>query len=392
MPITGVVDARTEDTVASNLSGLGYNVIYIQKQGEAAALSQKFLSKLQKIKYSEIVLFSRQLSVMLKAGLSLTNAINSIIEQTENKKFQDVVEKVLRNVEAGDSLSTAFAKYPAVFPEVLVNMVKTGEAGGILDEVLERFSVLGYREIEIQSRIKAAITYPVVLVIVSVSIVTFLMVSVIPKFVTIFETYSAKLPLATRVLLGISYLIKNFWFVLLAVIIFSSIALSKYIKTEKGRYQFDLFWIKVPIFGQLYLKIITSRMTLTLGELIKSGIPILEALSVTEKTVSNKVVSKVLQNIRVAITEGQSLTEPFKNSGVFPPMVVQMIALGEKTGDLDRMLLEVANYYDQETDRMIKSLVTALEPLLLLIMGGMVAFIALSVLLPIFNLVKVFRG
>jgi len=239
--------------------------------------------------------------------------------------------------------------------------------------------------------VKSAMVYPAILVTAAVVIVSFLLINIIPKFVVVFETYGARLPLSTRILLGVSFLAQRLWFLVVAGVVVFILWLKSYLKTEKGRYKFDFYLLHLPVFGQFYLKVTVARFSRALGALIKSGIPILEALYVTEKVVKNSVISRVIENIRSAITEGQSLSEPFKASGVFPQPVIQMVTLGEKSGKLDQMLLEVSAFYDQEVDYTIKNLTATLEPLLLLVMGGMVAFIALSVLLPIFNLIKVFR-
>jgi len=388
---TATIEAENELKLAINLRSLGYSVISVEKESQLKARLFDFWQKIRKSHEYELVFFSRQLALLLKSGIPLAVALTSIAEQTRNKILKDAINAIIKNMEEGASLSEAMAKYPNIFSELFVSMIRVGETGGNLDEILERLSQLKAQELDIKTRIKSAMTYPSILVLAAIIIVSFLLVNILPKFVGIFETYEARLPIPTQILLGISFFVRKLWFIVITAIFALIFMIRKYLKTEKGRYKFDLFILRFPLFGELYLKVIISRFSRTLGTLIKSGTPILEALQVTEHTIRNSVVSRVMQNISSAITEGQSITEPFKASGIFPATVVQMVSLGEQSGKLDEMLQEVASFYDTEVDYTIKNITTALEPLLLLTMGAMVAFIALSVLLPIFNLVKVFR-
>lgn len=389
--MTATIEADNDLAVAVNLRSLGYNVISIEEEGRLKAGLSDFWQKLRRARQDELVFFSRQLASLLKAGISITVAISSIAEQTKSRFLKEAVNTVLKDIQAGVPFSESLAKHPDIFSELFVSMVKVGETAGILDEVLDRLAQLSAQEMEVKTRIKSAMTYPLILVGVAITIVSFLLIKIIPQFVVVFEAYEARLPLATQVLLGISFLVRRFYLLVIAGAAIFAFWFKRYLNTEKGRYHFDFYLLHLPLFGQLYLKLIVARFSRTLGALVKSGVPILEALYVTEKTVGNSVVSRVIDNIRSAVTEGQSLTKPFKTSGIFPPTVVQMVALGEKSGKLDDMLIEVASFYDRETEYTIRNITTALEPLLLLAMGGMVAFIALSVLLPIFNLIKVFR-
>lgn len=389
---TATIESENELKLAANLRSLGYSVISVEKESQLKVRLVDFWQKIRKTHEYELVFFSRQLALLLKSGISLAVALTSIVEQTRNKILKDTINAIIKDMEEGVSLSEAMAKHPNIFSELFVSMIKVGETGGNLDEVLGRLSQLKAQELDIKTRIKSAMTYPSILVIAAIIIVSFLLINILPKFVGIFETYEARLPMATQILLGVSFFVRKLWFVVIVTIVAIIFMIRKYLKTERGRYKFDLFMLHFPLFGELYLKVIISRFSRTLGALIKSGTPILEALQVTKHTVRNSVVSRVMQNISSAITEGQSITEPFKASGIFPATVTQMVSLGEQSGKLDEMLQEVASFYDTEVDYTIRNITTALEPLLLLTMGAMVAFIALSVLLPIFNLIKVFRG
>lgn len=390
--LSAAIDVENEMQAASSLRAMGYSVISIEEKKRFMPQGlADFWQKFRKAHLHELVFFSRQLSALLKSGIPITAAISSINEQVRSKVLKQALSAVLKDIEAGASFSVALAKYPAIFSEVFVSMVGAGEAGGNTAEVLDRLARLSSREFEIKLRVKSAMTYPVILVVVALVIVNFLLVSIVPKFIVIFRSYEVSLPLPTQILLAVSFIVSRLWFLALAAVITVIIAGRAYLKTEKGRYRADNFLLHMPLFSGLYSNIIVSRMCRTLGEMVKSGVPILEALYVTSKTISNTVIRRVVENVRLAISEGKPLGESFKASGVFPQTVIQMVAMGEKSGRLDQMLIDVASFYDEEVDYAIKNITTALEPLLLLGMGSMVAFIALSVLLPIFNLVKIFK-
>ena len=302
------------------------------------------------------------------------------------------MEDIRQSVQGGASLSETLGKYPKVFSELFVSMVRVGEAGGLMDEVLDRLAALGTQEMDIQSRIMSAMTYPIVLVVLSFLIVNFILVGVLPKFVMIFKASQSVLPLPTLIVLGASFIMRKFWFPIFGLMIGAFIMLRRYTATGPGKLRFHRLLLRVPIFGPLYTKIQVSRFTRTLATLTASGVPILQALAVVEKTITNVLIQRAIQDIRVAIASGSSLVEPFRKSALFSPMVVQMVAIGEKSGSIDRMLEEISKFYEPEIEYTIKNLTALLEPFMLLSMGLMVAFIALSVLLPIFNLMKVFKG
>ena len=386
------IEAKSELEVAKNLRSLGYSVIAIEKERQLRGGLANLWQKVTKSYQHELIFFSRQLALLLRSGIPLNTALDSIAEQTRSEILKSAIKATLKEIESGAPFSEAMSKYPDIFPDLFVSMTKVGETSGNLDQMLERLAQLKAQEMEVKTRIKSAMTYPLVLVTVAVVVVGFLLINILPKFVTVFETYEARLPMATQILLGVSFLMRKLYLLVIGAILVIGFFIARFIKSERGRYKFDLLVLRLPLFGQLYLKVVIARFARTLGALIKSGTPMLEALYVTEKTVGNSVISRIIQNIHDAITEGESLAAPFKASGIFPPIVTQMVSLGEKSGKLDEMLTELANFYDREVDYAIKAVTTALEPLLLLGMGVMVAFIALSVLLPIFNLIKVFRG
>lgn len=387
--VLGHIEALEEAVVLNSLRQSGYSVISIESESHFSL--DKLFARFQRIKQQELLFLVRQLATLLKSGVPLIAAINSIKEQTNNRLTRQMLDQVSKDVEAGVSLSDSFAKCPQVFSEFFVSMVRVGEAGGLLEEILDRLSQLLTQEMDIRSRIKSAMAYPVILVIVAVVIVTFILAAIIPKFVVIFETYEAKLPLATTILLTVSMVVRKYWYLPLAAIAVVFFWMQQFLRSEKGRHSFDTLLFKIPLFGQLYLKVIIAQFTRTLASLIKSGVVLLEALHVTEKTISNITLRRTIHDISTSISKGESLSDPFKRSGIFPTMVIQMVSVGEKTGKLEQMLFDIANFYDQDVDYTIRNMSSVLEPILLLAMGSGVAFIALAVLMPIFNLVKLFR-
>ena len=390
--VSGTMDMESETHVATHLDQLGYSVLEVSlPPKEGTSPIRQLIERFERLDKQEVIIFTRQLATLMRSGMPLLPSLETICQQTTNKKFKAIMEDIYQSVQGGESFSEALAKYPQAFSDLFVSMVRVGETGGIMDQVLDRLGVLGTQEMEISSRIRAAMTYPVVLVVMAFFIVNFIMVGVLPKFVMVFSASKAPLPLPTQIVLGMSWIIRRFWLLIIAVFAAAFFYFRRYTRTEKGKFQFHQWLVKVPIFGDLYLKVQISRFTRTLSTLTASGVPILQALTVVENTISNVVLQRAIQGIRTAITAGSSLVEPFKASGLFSPMVVQMISIGERSGNIDKMLEDVSKFYDPEIEYTIKNLTSLLEPFMLLTMGGMVAFIAMSVLLPIFNLMKVFR-
>ncbi len=389
--ITGAVDSDDEYAVASSLRNLGYSVVQITAQPKTQELISSFSQRFKGISRQEIIVFTRQLAILIRTGNTLMSSLDNVAEQIRNPKFKEIIKQVSRDVQGGLSFSEAASKQPKVFDKFFVSMVKVGETGGLLDEVLERLASLGTQELEIRTRIQSALIYPVALVFLSLLVVNFILIGVLPHFVSIFEASQAKLPLPTRIILGLSWTLRNLWFVILGALIFLVMWLKKYISTPDGRYNMDKKILDFPIFGELYLKVMISRFSRAMAALTKSGIPFLDGLAVVENTVPNLVLRRKFEDIHRAISEGQNLTEVFKASGIFPPMVIQLISSGERSGKLDEMFSEVASFYEPEVEYALRNMTSLLEPFLLLIMGVIVGFIALSVLLPIFNLIKIIR-
>jgi len=389
---SGTLDCKDEAELVDNLDKLGYSVISVSSPDSKNFSLTGFFEQFQQIKKQEVIIFTRQLATLLRTGMALSPSLTTLCEQTVNKKFKQILEAVRESVQGGLSFSESLAKYPRIFSELFVSMVEVGETGGMLDKSLDRLAALGIQELDTQSRVKSALMYPIVLVVIAFLVVNFLVIGVLPKFVMVFKASQASLPLITKIVLGLSWSMRKLWLPILVALGLFGLWFKNYIKKPEGKFKFHSWLLKLPIFGPLYMKIQVSRFARTLSVLTSSGIPILQALMVVEKTLSNAVIRRAIQNIRNSITQGRPLLEQFKASGFFSPMVLQMISTGEKTGHLDQMLEEISSFYDPEIEYTVKNLTAILEPFMLLAMGLMVAFIALSVLLPIFNLIKVFRG
>ena len=390
--VTGTVESGNEYEVAAGLRGLGYSVVEITSQAGLQEYASGFTRFFNRISRQEIIVFTRQLATLLRTGNTLTSSLDSVAEQVRNPKLKEVIREITRDVQGGMSLSKATAKHPQVFDNFFVSMVKIGETGGLLDEVLERLASLGAQEMEIRSRVQAALIYPIVLISLSLIVVTFILIAVLPNFVAIFEASQAKLPVPTKVILALSSGLRSFWYIALGIIVFLVFLLKGYLSTSEGRYRMDGYILKMPLFGDLYLKIVVSRFSRAMAALTKTGVPFHEGLAVVENSITNSVLRKTFEDIRERINVGQSVTEAFRASGIFPPMVIQLLSSGEKSGHMDEMFSEVASFYEPEVEYTLRNFTSLLEPFLLLIMGAIVGFIALSVLLPIFNLIKIIKS
>ena len=387
--VTGTMENGSEYEVAANLRDLGYSVIGITAQAglqEYAGNLGQFFSRISR---QEIIVFTRQLATLLRTGNTLTSSLDSVAEQVRNPKLKEVIREIMRDVQGGMSLSRAVTKHPKVFDSFFVSMVKIGETGGLLDEVLERLASLGAQELEIRSRVQAALIYPIVLISLSLLVVSFILIAVLPNFVAIFEASQAKLPTPTRVILALSSGLRSYWYIGVGAVGFW---LKNYASTAEGRYRIDGYLLKLPLFGDLYLKVMVSRFSRAMAALTKTGVPFHEGLAVVETSINNSVLRKIFEDIRERINVGQGVTEAFRSSGIFPPMVIQLMSSGEKSGHMDEMFSEVASFYEPEVEYTLRNLTSLLEPFLLLIMGSIVGFIALSVLLPIFNLIKIVKS
>jgi len=341
----------------------------------------------------ELAIFTRQFSVMIDAGLPLVQCLEILASQQENKTFQKVLTATRAQVEGGSTLSTAMRGSPKVFDALYTNMVEAGETGGILDTILQRLSTYIEKNVKLQRAVKSALVYPVGVLTVAGGVITLLLWKVVPIFATLFAGLGADLPLPTKIVVGLSNFVGSI-FGLLIVVAFIAVlvGLKVWYGTPSGRYAIDATVLKLPVLGILMRKIAVARFTRTLGTLISSGVPILEGLDITARTAGNAVVERALFKVRKALEEGKSLTEPLKETAVFPGMVTQMIAVGEQTGAMDAMLQKIADFYEEEVDAAVKDLLTALEPIMIVFLGVVVGGVVISMYLPLFSLIGKLAG
>src|SRR5712671_934483 len=340
------------------------------------------------VKAKELAVFTRQFSVMIDAGLPLVQCLEILAGQQENKLFQKVLTGTRSAVESGATLSAAMRQFPKVFDALYVNMVEAGETGGILDTILQRLSQYIEKNVKLQRAVKSALVYPVGVLTVAAGVIILLLWKVVPIFATLFAGLGVGLPLPTRIVMGLSNFIGS-WFGFLFLIALAGfiVGLKTWYGTPGGRLVLDTIILKLPVLGILMRKIAVARFTRTLGTLISSGVPILEGLDITAKTAGNAVVEQALIKVRRSLEEGKSLTEPLKDSQVFPGMVTQMIAVGEQTGAMDAMLQKIADFYEEEVDAAVKDLLTALEPVMIVFLGVVVGGVVISMYLPLFSLI-----
>lgn len=346
----------------------------------------------KKIKMDDLVVFSRQLATMVDAGIPLVGALDILGEQADNKTFGGIILKMRNDVETGSSLSDAIAKHKKVFSPLFINMVKAGESGGMLDNILDRLAAYMEKTSTLQKKIKAALIYPAVVSSMAIGITLILLLKVMPIFKNIFSGFDAQLPMPTQVLIGISDGLQKYFpylIVALAVIMFFAI---RYSKTEKGRLRYDSLLLKLPVFGILFKKVAISKFTRTLSTLIKSGVPILTSLEIVGSTAGNKAIEMAVERVRTSVREGESIAGPLAKSKLFPPMVVRMVSVGEQSGELEKMLSKIADFYDEQVDVSVSSITSLIEPLIIAFLGIVIGSIVICMFLPIFKITSVMGG
>ncbi|MFC1637406.1 type II secretion system F family protein [Candidatus Margulisiibacteriota bacterium] len=390
----GTLEAENSKEVALQLEKQGYTPISISQVDSTGVFSgaEKFVASFEKVKMAELVVFARQLASILEAGVPLLEGLDAVQEQVRNKMFRRVLISVKGEIEGGNTFSDALDKHRNVFSPLIVNMVRAGEKAGILDEVLDRISILLERDIDTADKIKTATRYPMIVMATLAIAFAILTTFVIPRFAAFFGAFKAELPLPTRILVGVNYIASNYWYWILAALAGVVYIFRRTLSTEKGRYSWDRFVLSLPIFGPLYSRIYLSRFSRMLAAMIRSGIPILEALAISAATSENKVVAKVVMDIRSEVSEGKTLTEPMKNSQLFPPIAVSMVSIGEKAGNLEGMLNKVSDYFDREADYTIKNLTPLLEPILIFGLAAIMLVFALGIFLPMWDLIKVYKS
>jgi len=342
----------------------------------------------------DLAIFTRQFATMINAGLPLVQCLDILSKQTEKERFRGIIAQVMREVEAGNTLAESLAKKENqnAFDELYVNMVEAGEAGGILDDILQRLATFIEKAEALKRKIQGAMVYPAVVMTVALLATSFMLIFIIPTFARMFTGFGADLPLPTKIVMGLSSFLRSFWWVMLLAIGGFVFGLQKYYQTERGHLEIDKFLLKVPVIGDVIRKGAVARFTRTLGTLISSGVPILTGLEITARTAGNRVIQEAIMAARASIREGETIAAPLRTSNVFPPMVVQMISVGEETGALDDMLNRIADFYDDEVDTAVDALTSLIEPIMIVFMGGVVGGMVVAMYLPMFKLINVVAG
>ncbi len=384
---SGTIVADNESLVLQRLREQGFTPLEVSKQRRG--LNLELTAK--KVKLKELSVFARQFATMVNSGLPILRALAILSEQTSNPALAKVLAAVRGDVEQGASLSQAMGKHPKVFNNLFVSMVRSGETGGSLDDVLLRLAELIENEVKLRGKIKSAMTYPIAVVALVVLIMSAMLFFVVPQFKTIYSSLGGSLPMPTRVLLAMSDLAKKLWWLIILSAVGARFALMRWKATEKGRQTIDAFKLRVPVFGSLFHKTALSRFSSTLSMLLRAGVPILQALDITSETVGNTVLSKAVTDVQGSVREGESMAKPLMKHAVFPPMVVQMIAVGEETGQVDVMLEKVAQFYDQEVEAAVDALTSLIEPLLIAVIGAAVGAAVVALYMPMFNIIKLIQ-
>jgi type IV pilus assembly protein PilC len=340
----------------------------------------------------DLAIFTRQFATMISAGLPLVQCLDILAKQASKPSFGRVIAEVTREVEAGSTLSDALGRHKDVFDDLFRNMVAAGEAGGVLDEILMRLATYIEKADALKRKIQSAMVYPLVVLTVALGATAFMLIFIIPTFAKMFSDFGGELPLPTKIVLGMSNFLKGYWWAMLLAAGGGMVAFNRYYATESGRRNVDQMLLKMPVLGDVLLKGSVARFTRTLGTLIASGVPILSGLEITARTAGNKVISEAIMGARASIREGETVSAPLKASGVFPPMVVQMISVGEQTGALDEMLTKIAVFYESEVDTAVDTLTSIIEPIMIVVMGGIVGGMVVAMYLPMFKLISVVAG
>ena len=378
---TATLEAPSRDDVIAQLRRQRLNVVKIDE-----ATPKK--PRRGHIKMRDIVILTRQFSTMINAGLPLVQAMTILSEQSENKTLAGIMRKVVFDVESGNTVADALSKHPQAFSGLYVNMVAAGEAGGILDTILMRLATFMEKNDALIRKVKGAMIYPGVIMSVAAIAITVLLIFVIPVFENLFTSAGLALPLPTRIVMGASRFLKSYWWMVLGTIGAAVFMFRRYRATSNGRLQVDRMLLKVPVLGDVLRKSAVSRFTRTLGTLVSSGVSILDGLEITAKTAGNRVVHDAIMESRASIAGGDTIAQPLKKSGVFPPMVISMISVGEQTGGLDEMLSKIADFYDEEVDAAVSNLLSLLEPVMIVFLGIVVGGMVVSMYLPIFDMIN----
>lgn len=386
--VKGKVEGDSKDAVSAKLREMGYIILEVNQVGGLAALNQIKIGQ-PKVKIKDVTIFSRQFATMINAGLSLTKCLTILAQQTESAALKDIIGQLAKDVESGQSLSDAMIKHPRAFPPIFVNMVRAGETGGVLDEVLMRVADHFENDLALKAKVKSAMTYPIAMGGLVLIVLAAMMIFVVPTFEGMFRDMgNADLPAITQALVNVSHFVASIKGLIMAGIVTAIIyGLKALINTEKGRFVWDSMKLKMPIAGSIIQKMAVARFTRTFGTLVSAGVPILSALDIVADTAGNTVVAKAVKGTATAIKEGETIAKPLSESPVFPSMVVQMIAVGEETGALDTMLVKIAEFYDEEVGTAVDGITSIIEPIMMATLGVIVGGMVIALYLPMFTIV-----
>jgi len=381
--VTGIMEANSEQEAVSLLHNKELLVISLKET------KKKIISiRRKKVKLDELVVFSRQLATMIDAGIPLVQSLGILAEQMENPYFKNVIFSIRQDIESGMNFCDTLSKHPYIFSELFINMSKAGEASGQLDEVLDRLAAYLEKTAALARKIKSSLVYPAVVIIMAIAITTFLLLKVVPTFKGIFEALGGQLPLPTRILIGVSDFLRRYFGIWIGLLLGISFLFRWYINTAQGRYRFDYQKLKIVVLGELFTKVAIAKFARTFSTLVRSGVAVLNALEIVAKTSGNKVIEEAVINSRTAVREGEPISVPLAKSKIFPPMVCRMISVGEQTGQLEKMLSKIADFYEEQVDAAVAGLTSMIEPLVIAFLGIVIGGIVIALFLPIFKITQ----
>jgi type IV pilus assembly protein PilC len=385
--LKGAIEADSEQLVLAKLHEQGLHVVRVEQQREKTKLFSG-LGKPKKPKLQAMVMFTRQFATMIDAGIPILRCLDILYTQTKDPALKNAVDSVRKDVKSGMALNEAMEKHPLVFSDLFVNMIRAAEVAGILDQILDRLATFLEKDLEVRQKIKSAMMYPVMVLVFSFLVLVAIFMFVLPRFKEIFASMNVEMPAMTQFLFSASDFVIGYWWALAGLVIGVVFAVKAYIRKPKGKYQYDWLKLRFPIFGELVLKLAVARFARTLGVLVSSGVPLMRTLEIVGQTSGNQVLAHAIEGTRQSIREGQPLSAPFAATGLFPSMVIHMMDIGEESGRLSEMMVKIADFYEQEVDATIKGLTSMIEPLLIVFLGGVVGFIAISIMMPMFKLIN----
>jgi type IV pilus assembly protein PilC len=387
--VTGQLVGDSETLVLQRLREMGMTPVEVKKAG--TGMKMEINLRPGRVKLKTIAVFCRQFATMVNSGLPILRSLSILADQTDNQELEKVLVQARTDVEQGSSLSAALAKHPKAFNNLFISMIKAGETGGVLDDVLLSLADQIEKEVELRRQIKSAMTYPVVVVAMVMLILAAMLLFVVPQFESIYSNLGGTLPLPTWILLGVSTAVRTYWYMVLFGGVVFSFLFRRYKRTDNGRARVDALKLKVPVFGALFHKVALARFAATLGMLLRSGVPILQALDNVKDTVNNRVIGDAVDDVKTSVREGESIAKPLGKHKVFPPMIVQMMAVGEETGAVDTMLDKVAEFYNSEVTATVEALTSLIEPLLIAFIGAAVGAAVIALYMPMFNVINLIK-